>query len=222
MMRTLTAGHAESDEFRLRLGALLQSGMCITTDYSGFECAREALTLGVKAYFMLHSGHSKVSSNINFRRPCDVAPLPSSILLHIVKQLDENRSCVFVGIVDRLPEAAKARVLATMPEEGAPDKEVAEAYREIEQYLENNKEWCFSPHGTCNCLTHQRDFPVHPLAAELYPHSPRTAPASSWWLAPLAVRLRGRRAARPTEDGRGTDRAGGGGTCGGGGTTTYV
>ena len=114
MMRALLddSEAEESQENILRLWSLTQAGVVCVTDYSGFDSPRECIRLGLEAARMLHP--DKDWREVEFRRSCDVSPMCSRILCHISKQMDGGNSCVFGDILDRLPDAARDRIDATL------------------------------------------------------------------------------------------------------------
>jgi hypothetical protein len=175
LMRNLTCRGVGFDEERiLRVSTLLSGpGMCVYTDYSGFECPREALRLGLAGLEKLHN-FSFGDRPIRFARSCDNAVLPSGVLQHLLQHVattqDRGESCVFFDILDRLPEPARQRIEASLPEVSASATDKKEAPMEVKAYLAEAEHsvWCFHPLATSRCVAHQRQCPTRPVATKLY------------------------------------------------------
>lgn len=168
-MRNLTCcGDGLDEERILRMSTLLSGpGMCVYTDYSGFECPREALRLGLAGLEKLHN-LSFGDRPIHFARSCDNAVLPSGVLQHIATTQDRGESCVFFDILDRLPEPARLPIEASLPEDSASATDKKEAFMEVKAYLAEHSAWCFHPLATSRCVVHQRQCSTHPVATKLY------------------------------------------------------
>ena len=185
MMRAILCDHEDASENLLRLSTLFNSagGVVAYTDYSGYDCPRESARLGVQAARELFP--DKEWKDASFRRACDVAPLQATLLTDMAHQLDAGGSCVFGDIMDRLPEAALARIMATL-ESCSVDKDdsdggaapvpelTAEAYQEIDSYLKQNSDCIFNVEETSACSVHGKECPVHPLSQLMYPKGSRT------------------------------------------------
>ena len=103
-----------SKEEGRRFGKLFEHEVVVTSDYSGIDSYREALTRGMLAVSEEFRLHLRLDC-IRFARTCDKNELPQKVLLEMSRQVDNNSSCVVCDNNDRLCEAALHLLDAMMP-----------------------------------------------------------------------------------------------------------
>ena len=141
MAEALTmSGKPTDSEKALRSLNLFCSGISMYTDYSGVDCPREAVRLGLHGLSLVNKWNIK-DFNVVFSRSCDNGCLQSRTLQHISSKFDHGQSCVFWDILDRLPEAARDRVEACLPPPEATTEETRCAYEDLAQWPEDNAAW---------------------------------------------------------------------------------
>ena len=136
----------------------------MTTDYSGIDCPREALCVGLAGAraglqsVLPHGGGNAVeemsaATVFAFKRACDKAAVPQAVLKRLAAEYDESKSCVHTDVEDRLAPQAKAWLEACVPRESRHAKD---AFKEMEQWLLANASWIFPPGQVVDCLVHGR------------------------------------------------------------------
>jgi hypothetical protein len=89
-----------------RIHDLLNNKAVFYSDYSGMDCYREALELGVAAFRKLHPEKAIPLEPFTFARACDWSSVPQQLLMAVSREVDGGRSCVFGDICSRLhPDA---------------------------------------------------------------------------------------------------------------------
>ena len=83
-----------SKEEGRRFGKLFEHEVMVTSDYSGIDSYREALTRGMLAVSEEFRLHLRLDC-IRFARTCDKDELPQKVLLEMSRQVDHNSSCFF-------------------------------------------------------------------------------------------------------------------------------
>jgi hypothetical protein len=153
-----------SDEAMLRLRTNLLRGVYVRSDYSGFECAQEALRCAVEA-LKSKLGWEFASKPIVFTQTCDVLPVPLEVLVAASVQLHNSETCVFNDLTSRLPVKAQKWIEAARPGTGDSKEDKVAAHRAIGEWLETNSAWIFGADTKCHCLVHGQACPVHRDAA---------------------------------------------------------
>ena len=129
----------------------------ISTDYSGIDCPREALTVGISGIERsleskgLHMGSSR-SDCLKFTRACDIGPVQQTVLSTLANRQDGSQSCVHPDVECRLADTAKTWLDAAMPSTSAA---AASAYADMQAWLLANSAWAFPPNKKVPCLVHQ-------------------------------------------------------------------
>lgn len=124
----------------------------LTSDYSGFDCPREAVRLG----------HLAVSREIGacptpkYVRACDVGGLQQKILCEYANKFDAGESCVFQDINARLPEEARRVLDELEPSAGASFAECIKARQAQHTFLVDNKQRLFHESSESWCLVHKK------------------------------------------------------------------
>jgi hypothetical protein len=135
-------GHNREDEgVSLRFKTHLTSGIVMYTDYSGMECPREALRLGILGLIQ-HHAWSFDSFPVQHSRMCDKDPLCLAVL-DAIGQKDD--SCVFENILDRLPTEAQEWICAATPAKTASSDIRRAAFANIRAWIWNHLDWLFPP-----------------------------------------------------------------------------
>lgn len=165
---SLTATGLPNDtEGMSRIEAWLRRGIVVYTDYSGVDCPKEAMELGLAGLQHVHGWDfsSERHPPLRFARACDCDPLPQQILLSLAGADSPGgaTSCVFSDIADRLPPVGHAWVEAATPPEDACLVDKVAAHADIATWLRANSGWLFDSSCTSHCLAHGRRCPAHPL-----------------------------------------------------------
>lgn len=156
-------GHNREDEgVSLRLKTHLTSGIVMYTDYSGMECPREALCLGILGLIQ-HHAWSFDSFPVQHSRMCGKDPLCLAVL-DAIGQKDD--SCVFENILDRLPTEAQEWICAATPAKTASSDIRRAAFANIRAWIWNHLDWLFPPDASCWCRTHSQHCKVFPECAD--------------------------------------------------------
>ena len=103
-----------SKEEGRRFGKLCEHEVVVTSDFSGIDSYREALTRGMLAVSEEFRLHLRLDC-IRFVRTCDKDEPPQKVLLEMSRQVDHTSSCFFCDINDRLCETALDLSDAMMP-----------------------------------------------------------------------------------------------------------
>eukprot|EP00959_Pyramimonas_sp_CCMP1952_P362578 7593110-Pyramimonas_sp.AAC.1 len=98
----------------LRLMCNLRHQCVFYTDYSGFDCPREAMEVCIQG-FVQQNNWTFDKPPVIFKRSCDYGLLQQRVLCRVAKEHDQSSTCVFSDIFDRLPEWGKQWVFAAMP-----------------------------------------------------------------------------------------------------------
>ena len=95
--------------------------MEIVTDYSGIDCPREALTVGVAGIqaHLADRSHKMMSVDAQkccrFLRSCDIGALQQTVLQTLAKRCDDSSSCIHTNVEARLAPTARDWLDAAMP-----------------------------------------------------------------------------------------------------------
>ena len=149
-----SSGADEDAEMQLRLEHNLRCGVSLYTDYSGMDCPRWAMEACVVA--LQRKMGWDLTDCVEFRRSCDNGSLPHSVLVSVAKTLDDSKSCVFSDLADRLPETAQAWVKAASPDDTVSRSEKEYAYKEIANWLHENRSWIFTDKAESWCSVHNQ------------------------------------------------------------------
>ncbi|CAE7249881.1 unnamed protein product [Symbiodinium sp. CCMP2592] len=155
---------AGNEECQLRLRNHVLKGMVLTTDYSGLDCPREALQMGVRA--LQHVMHMEPAGEVvHVGRTCDKGLLQKRVQVELARSIEavlqDHERCHFEDILHRLPQSGQDWIAAASPQKGANKKERSDAYAAIADWLMQNRSWLFSENATAFCCVHQRHCPVH-------------------------------------------------------------
>ena len=146
----------EDPERRLRLQRHLLSGVDLGSDYSGLDCPRESLILGLQAVKEQLQCES-IDEVVRIVRTCDKGNTQKKLQVSMANDVDEGkRWCHFDNIIDRLPVAGQAFVEAATPPASATKSERGEASQSLASWLLENRSWLFTKEATAPCLVHQR------------------------------------------------------------------
>lgn len=167
------AGMEGDLEVTLRLHANLLSTLVWTTDYSGIDCVREGAELGLRGLTELHGWSWEGATPMMFLRSCDIGEVQTGALCRFAELVDNNRSCHFRDLADRLPELAQEFLVAAAPDPKAPLAQRKAANQHISQWLRSNRAWLFPEDAVCACAIHKQDCPVLPplLSASQWPQA---------------------------------------------------
>ena len=143
-----------------RFGKLFEFRVVVTSEHSGMDSYREALTRGMLAI----SDQFRLSLSldcIRFVRTCNKDELPQKDLLEMNRQVDRGSSCVFSDINDRLCETALDLVDAMMPPAKASKASPTETFSVMLDWLADNWHWAYL--GTSECLSRNKHCPTYPF-----------------------------------------------------------
>ena len=141
-----------------RLKALLGRGLWIDSDYSGIAGEHEVMHQMVEALNLVASGsgvEALKDVKIVHGRFCDKAKQQQQVL-RFISSLHNNSICVFDDLNDRLPETARAVLDNMTPKQKISSKEAADLYRNMSEWLLENRAWAFAQENSCQCLVHDR------------------------------------------------------------------
>ena len=166
------AGDGNDGERTHRLTAHLRSGLQLYSDYSGaageFEAAYQlaAALRGSGNATLAQYGElvpdSCLPKALRCTRFCDNGSVQQGVLCEI-SRLSRGQICVMQDLNDRLPVEARQVLDAMLPDEKVSSAECAAAYRNMQNYLIDNKDWIF-PDGACSwCCVHEKQCPLFPV-----------------------------------------------------------
>ena len=134
---------AKGDEAaRLRTHTNLLRKIMVTTDYSGFECPREALRCAVQGLNHIFGWSLSESDAFTWVSSCDNAPIPLEVLQEIHRKLDggrADRGCIFRDILSKLPAVAQEWLACAQPDANATRAEKVRAHKEVATWLQANR-----------------------------------------------------------------------------------
>lgn len=148
-----------------RLHRLLTHRLVFYSDYSGNDCYREALEVGILGLQRRFGWTGLPEPAMQFPRACDNAPLPQKVLKALRLQQDAGRSCLFGDIGSRLTEVPGAFLDAAKPHGNMPKEDRARAYKSMFDWLVEKRRWAYS--GASFCEVHQRMCPSRPGRAAM-------------------------------------------------------
>lgn len=167
--RSLCVDSPGGKEVELRLQTHFSSGINMYTDYSGIDCPRESLRLGLAGLTKL-LGWS-FPACVCHSRSSDKDPSCRAVLQHLAQ---EDNGCVFGDILDRLPDWARSWIDAALPSSGATCEQKKEAHRAIVDWVANHADQLFTDDATSWCYAHDCKCPSHPvLARDTFKRFPR-------------------------------------------------
>lgn len=158
-----SSGAPEDEELALRLQTNFAGGVKAYTDYSGMDCPKEAMRLGVLATEKSF-GMTFPSPPFTFVRASDKGLLQQRVLADLAQMDGEPFSCLFGDLLERLPPAARQHLEAALPEQGATKQEKSQAYQDIRSWLLSNRAWAFPDDAQSFCYVHGCECPVRPPA----------------------------------------------------------
>ena len=179
-----------SKEEGRRFGKLFERTAVVTSDYSGMDTYREALTRGMLAVSDQFRLHLPLDC-IHFARTCDKDELPQKVLLEMNRQVDHNSSCVFCDINDRLCETALDLLDEMMPPAKTSKTSSAQMFSDMFDWLEDNWHWAYL--GASECLSHNRYCPTYPLDTGIHEFENTSTRAfmNSTYCRPLVINTSG-------------------------------
>lgn len=149
--------HADSNELAAQRVCRLRRWLhcchtSLTSDYSGYECFREALRCGYDSASQ-HFATWNVAPP-TWRRSCDIDTHAQQILCWYSSEFDKNHSCVLPDLNMRLP-ADEIKELDKL-EPGKNDSLETKVKKRQEQALRisSRKAELFHAESSCVCLTH--------------------------------------------------------------------
>lgn len=157
LVESLTNCFEGDEEIKLRLHSHFLTGFTLYTDYSGIDCPRESLRLGL-AGLCKHFGWDCADS-IHHARASDKDPACRQVLMHLAA----GRGCVFGDILDRLPKLGQEWIESAMPPPNATLEQRRDAFGSIVQWVQQNAEMLFPDNATSWCYAHGQECPAHPL-----------------------------------------------------------
>eukprot|EP00971_Amphidinium_carterae_P154560 3065192-Amphidinium_carterae.1 len=131
----------------------------MSTDYSGIECAGEALRLGLAGLNQLHAWEGR--GGLTLRRVSDKARMQRDILLQETAD-HQPPVCVLGELQERLPAKAREWIASAMPAAGASSAACENAYRDISIWIEKNRSWLYPIRPRSYCHRHNEECPIHP------------------------------------------------------------
>ena len=154
----------EDDGSALYLAGTWQR-MTWRTDYSGFDCPRWAMEIGLAA---LQSEYGIAGSCVwEFVRSCDIGSLQTKFLTHIARQ-ETPSPCHFGAIQKRLHAQAQRFISAAMPDDNDGPAEKQRAYNQIREWLLANRSWAYPEKSVCECLVHEKECPTYPTSLSVH------------------------------------------------------
>ena len=155
------SGKAEDEEMWLRLRGHMLTGILQTSDYSGYDCARWAMEMGISGLeeYMC----TTFSDPLKIARTCDNAPIPTKVCLDVSKICDSSATCHFHDIADRLPLMVQRYVEQSCPAATASKSDKAQAYAELRSWLFKNRRIAFPADASSHCLVHDKMCKVRPM-----------------------------------------------------------
>ena len=167
---SLCAGHdSKNEELRLRLRNHMLAGLVLNTDYSGLDCPREALEMGVCA--LKHElGLELPDQVLRVGRTCDKGQLQKRVQVEMARVIAEangssresqagQQHCHFEDILHRLPENAQRYIAAATPPKTASKADRMAAFASISDWVMQNRSWLFSKDAESHCCVHNRPVP---------------------------------------------------------------
>ena len=158
ILQKLLCARDGSDGERLnRLRALLDRGLWVDSEYSGLAGEHEVLhqlTQALKLFAPEYDVPSFADVNVVHGHFCDKGKVQQEILSYI-SGMYGNSICVLDDLNDRLPTEARSLLDSLYDEDGKVSAEEAEsAYKEMLDWLLDNRSWVFSPTATSHCMIH--------------------------------------------------------------------
>ena len=146
-------------EMQLRFALVAGMGIELYTDYSGMDCAREAVETQVRAF--QDKTHANLPPRLAYSRCCEVSPNQLDYLTRVSLETEDSKACVLQDIFWRLPTVAQTYIKAALPPGTATKAEKACAYTDISDWLDKNRGWIFAKDMMAPCKVHKRHCPVH-------------------------------------------------------------
>ena len=157
----LCGGNDEkNEELRLRLRNHLLTGMILNTDYSGLDCPREAMEMGIQALKRVLDLEIP-GSVLRVGRTCDKGAIQKRVQVELARSFDfegGHQHCHFEDILHRLPKSAQDYISAATPNKSAPKADRAAAFGAIATWIMQNRSWLFSLDAESYCCVHDRRF----------------------------------------------------------------
>lgn len=160
LVRTLFLGDdAASRSRRERFSRVVRRGVRHHGDFSGMDFAGEGFyAVGRSIQELLNIPDVFLSV-----RTCDWGKLQQAALM-ARPEVETHGACVFGDILDRLPANARGFIAAMTPGDAEDNdkslEEVAQAHREVEQWLIANHQFCFPTDAMSWCTSHGCYCPV--------------------------------------------------------------
>jgi hypothetical protein len=151
---------SEDDEMTLRFQTHCRIGMNLYTDYSGFECARESLEVGIAGFQKL-LGWEFEAPPVRFQRSSDIAAIPSKFCKAYSARFDNGEACHFGDNADRLPLFARDWIAAAKPPDDASNLEKVAAHNAIHEYVKRHRTLLYPLNAMSDCAVHMTACPSH-------------------------------------------------------------
>ena len=138
----------------------LRHGLCVTTEFSGFDAPRECCRIMAKAVSTALATKEPV---VQFVRSCDHGKIQKQCLMLQSDMLSGGSDCVFSGITDRLEPNTREWIAAAGPTKDMDPAEARQANQLIDDFLKTSGSKAFSDDGRCFCEMHRQRCPVHAM-----------------------------------------------------------
>eukprot|EP00435_Cladocopium_sp_Y103_P067844 s676_g30.t1 len=152
------------DEMSMRLQHRLLCGIALNTDYSGLDCPREALEMGMQA-LQHHLKTEPPRVPVWVGRTCDKGAIQKKLQVEYSLCCEDGNRCHFEDILDRLPPEGRDWINAATPDKSLSREQRAEAFKTIREWVMDNRSWLFPADATSFCTVHRRQCRVHPQDA---------------------------------------------------------
>ena len=129
----------------------------MTSDFTGFHCDREAITRGREAIKLEFD--SWTAPPCKFMKACDNGKVPTRILTQMAIKVDEEESCLFNAMADRLGDSY-LDLVALEPLPTANKEEQEKARKAQEAWIQVNAEKVLGNAATSDCSIHDKCCPV--------------------------------------------------------------
>ena len=148
------------EESLLRLKTNLGRQVILSTDYSGYDCPREAMRCALQGIHAVH-GWTFGEPPCKWARCCDSNELSQLILSRISLQESAGGTCLFDDILHRLPIWAREWIASAAAPKDADKESKKQANDTIREWLMKGKSSLFPADATSYCLIHEKMCPVH-------------------------------------------------------------
>ena len=127
--------------FLRRLAMNLQQGMTFIGDYSGMECTKEAVELGLQGLRIRESRQDLPSPQ--WVRSLDKSKHCQAVLTQMARGHEPEATCVLGDILEKLSPAAQAYVFSSIPPRTWSIERRKQAFQDLQLWLRLNRIWAF-------------------------------------------------------------------------------